>query len=399
MAGSKPKAASQPARFSPWVLPLTAITVIVVGFLFVRPYLGAILFSALISFLFNPVYKYFVHKTNRQGLSVALTISVATLSIVIPCLLLGALTIGQVNTMIAKYQQGSVSFGSAHVQEVVDTGLDRVENLVHALPGGEGVNIDKQAIVQKLKDGLLAGLSFLAQSIAHIGTAIFGFIGTFILSIFLISSMLRYQEELLAFIKKISPFDNSINTLYLHRVALMTKAMVKGQFIIATAQGAAATFSLWLVGLDYAGFFFIFLTFLSFIPLGAGIVTIPIGIVFILTGHIWQGIFIILWHMFVVSMIDNILRPRLVHPDAHLNTALMLLAVFSGMAIFGFLGVVYGPVLMILLITSIRIYAEYNGRRTRLGLAAESEFDTGQLPATEPKQPTWRKWLPFLKQR
>lgn len=394
MAGPKTQPSTTgPARLSPWVLPLTAVFVLVVGFLFVKPYIAAILFSALISFVFNPVYKRFVQKTKRAGLSVALTICVATLSIIIPCFLLAMLTVGQVNTMISNYQHEEISFGSANIQEVVDTGIDRAENIVHVLPGGESITINKDAIVEKLKDGLLEGLRFLAESLAHVGAAFFGLIGTFILSIFLISSMLRYQDELLAFLRRISPFDNSINNLFLHRVGLMTKAMVKGQFVIATCQGFAATFSLWLVGLDYFGFFFVFLTFMSFIPLGAGIITIPIGFVFIFTGHFWQGAFIILWHMLVVSMIDNILRPRLVHPDARLNTALMLLAVFSGMAIFGFLGVVYGPVVMILLVTTIRIYAEYNGKRERLGLVAESEFSGKSAVVAVPQKHHYFKKL------
>lgn len=359
--------------------------------------MATILFSALISFIFNPVYKYFLRKTKKAGPSVALTITVATLSIIIPCFILGALTLGQVNTMITKYQSGSINIGSAQVQEVVDTGVDRIQSIIHALPGGESINVDKGTIIAKLKDGAIAGLQYLTKSIAHIGAAFFGFITMFILSIFLISSMLRYQDELISILKRISPFDDSINSLYLHRVGLMTKAMVKGQFIIAACQGAAATFSLWLVGLDYAGFFFIFLTFMSFIPLGAGIITIPIGVVFILTGHFWQGAFIILWHMFVVSMIDNLLRPHLVHPEAKLNTALMLLAVFSGLAIFGFFGVVYGPVIMILLVTTIRIYAEYNGQRQRVGLTAKSEFSQQQAPPGN--HISWRSFVPFVKQR
>ena len=180
----------------------------------------------------------------------------------------------------------------------------------------------------------------------------------------------------------------------------MTKAMVKGQFIIAACQGFASALSLWLVGVNYFGFFFIFLTFLSFIPLGAGIITIPIGVVFILTGHFWQGAFIIVWHMFVVSMIDNILRPHLVSPNTRLNTALMLLAVFAGMATFGFLGVVYGPVIMILLVTTIKIYAEYNSQRNRVGLATGSEFS--KLPLSTQSSLfsslySYKKYLPKRK--
>lgn len=381
MAGQKVKSVTKTGHISPWVLPLSAIFVLVVGFLFIRPYFSAILFSALISFTFNPLYKYFLRKTNRPGLSVASTLGVATLAVILPCILLAIMTFNQISNMVSTYQSGSVSFGSASLNSVVATGTDRVQAIVNTLPGGKGVDIDKQAVQEKVKTGLLDALDALANAIGHFGTAIFGFIATFILSLFLIASMLRYQDELIGLLKRISPFDNTINTLYLRRVALMTKAMVKGQFIIAATQGLAATFSLWVVGIDYFVFFFILLTFASFIPLGAGIVTIPIGVVLILTGNVWQGVFIILWQLFFVSLIDNFMRPYLVNKDAYLNAGLMMLAVFSGLALFGILGIVYGPVIMILLVTTIRIYAEHNGKRERVGLLAESEFGGATTPA------------------
>lgn len=380
-------------HISPWVLPLTAIFVLVVGFIFIRPYFGAVLFSALISFTFNPLYKFFLRKTNRHGLSIASTLGIATLAVILPCVFLAIMSFNQITSMVSNYQKGSISFGSASLNSVVATGTDRVQSIVSALPGGQSVQIDKQAVQDKVKTGLVDALDALANAIGHFGTAIFGFIATFILSLFLISSMLRYQDELLNLLKRISPFDDSINTLYLRRVALMTKAMVKGQFIIAATQGLAATFSLWLVGIDYFGFFFILLTFASFIPLGAGIVTIPIGVVLILTGNVWQGVFVILWQLFFVSLIDNFMRPYLVNKDAYLNAGLMMLAVFSGLALFGILGIVYGPVIMILLVTTIRIYAEHNGKRERVGLLAESEFGGPTTVATKQKHHYFKKLL------
>ncbi len=210
----------------------------------------------------------------------------------------------------------------------------------------------------KLLDGLV-------DFIKHTGTAIFGLISTFILGIFLTIGMLKYQSELIDFIKKLSPFDDSINDLYLARAAAMTTAMVKGQFIIATIQGILSAFSLWLIGVEYFWFFATILTFLSFIPLGAGIITIPIGIVVALTGNFAQGLFVIFYHILVVSNVDNLLRPKLVPKAARMSSALLLLAVFSGLAVFGATGVVYGPVIMILLISALEIYAQYNQGRDR----------------------------------
>jgi predicted PurR-regulated permease PerM len=76
----------------------------------------------------------------------------------------------------------------------------------------------------------------------------------------------------------------------------------------------------------------------------------------ILFGNVFGGIFVIAWHLIVVTNIDNVLRPILIPRQARLDSALMLLAVFAGITMFGFLGIVIGPVLMIVIVTTISVY-------------------------------------------
>jgi predicted PurR-regulated permease PerM len=360
------KKRSSPIKKTPVALQITVAIAFITGFFFVRSYFGAILLSALIAFLFNPVYKRLLKKTGRQGVSISATLVIAGLSIVLPLVFIIGVSVAQIGSIVTDYQNGSLNVGPTDIQQVVDNGANRIDQIISALPGGSEVHIDKQKTANQIKDAIIAGLNFLATSLAGIGSAILGFISTFILSIFLISSMLRYQKELIDLIKRLSPFENRLSDLYLYRASIMTTGMVKGQFVIATTQGFASALSLWLVGVRYFWFLFLILSFLSFIPLGAGIITIPIGLIFILTGNVWQGIYIILWHMLVVSFIDNILRPKLVKKDARLNTALMMLAVFSGIAVFGAAGVVYGPVIMILIVTTLYIYSQYNAAQKRV---------------------------------
>jgi predicted PurR-regulated permease PerM len=84
----------------------------------------------------------------------------------------------------------------------------------------------------------------------------------------------------------------------------------------------------------------------------------PIGICMMLTGNIMGGLIVILGHLLIVTNIDNILRPRLVPAEAKLDSALMILSVFSGIALLGFLGIVVGPVIMIIIVTTIIVYSE-----------------------------------------
>jgi predicted PurR-regulated permease PerM len=96
----------------------------------------------------------------------------------------------------------------------------------------------------------------------------------------------------------------------------------------------------------------------------------------ILFGNVFGGVFVIAFHLVVVTNVDNVLRPILVPREARLDSALMLLAVFAGIAMFGFWGIVIGPVLMIVVVTTISVY-----------LAVYKGVPLDQFDDDEPKKP------------
>ena len=196
-------------------------------------------------------------------------------------------------------------------------------------------------------------------------------------------ALLVNREKLRTLIGQLNPLGDEVTDLYLRKAGAMVRGTVSGQFVIALCQGVAAAASIYVAGFRHGFFIFaILLTALSIIPLGAGIVTIPFGIGMILYGNIAGGAFVVLWHLAVVTNIDNFLRPVLVPRDARLNPALMLLSLFAGIAMFGPWGIVIGPVLMILIVTTIDVYlAVYKG----------VELDTSD------EQPARRNWLPRRK--
>ena len=197
--------------------------------------------------------------------------------------------------------------------------------------------------------------------------------------------MLLNQAKIMDTVKKLNPLGDEVSELYLRRIEAMTKATVRGQFIIAFWQGTVSAAVLAVTGLgDLFFFFWAVLTVFSIIPLGAGIISIPIGLTMMITGNIWQGIIVILNHVFVVSNIDNVLRPRLVPQSARLDAALMILAVFAGMGMFGFFGIVLGPVIMIIVLTTIQLFLEVFRNTKSIG---DEKTDT---PPPKPKHKFWQ---------
>ena len=243
-----------------------------------------------------------------------------------------------------------------------DRAIAFVNNLLAKLPFGhftvtaESLRHTMVSVSQNVGQWLLRSLKGAA------GGAI-GVVTSAIIFLYVLISLLTNQEQLLTLVRRLNPLGEEVTDLYLAKMGAMVKGTVKGQFIIATVQGVLGAASIYIAGFHNGFFIFaIFLTALSVIPLGSGIVTIPFGIGMILFGNIVGGLFVVLFHLIGITNIDNFLRPILVPREARLDPALMLLAVFSGLAMFGFWGIVLGPVLMIIIVTTISVYlAVYKG--------------------------------------
>jgi len=189
-------------------------------------------------------------------------------------------------------------------------------------------------------------------------------------------------DDLRLLIRRLNPLGEEATDLYLAKMAAMVRGTVRGQFVIALAQGIAGAISIYIAGFHDGFFIFaILLSALSVIPLGGGIVTIPFGIGLALFGNVIGGIFVIVFHVIVVTNIDNVLRPILVPKEAKLDSALMLLSVFAGITMFGFLGIVIGPVVMIVIVTTISVYLwVYQGVPMDMGTEdAEQDRPPGPL--------------------
>jgi predicted PurR-regulated permease PerM len=185
----------------------------------------------------------------------------------------------------------------------------------------------------------------------------FGAITSAILFLYVFISLLTNRDKVLLLIRRLNPLGEEITDLYLSKMGAMVKGTVMGQFVIAVCQGVAGAVSIYIAGFHQGFFLFaVLLSALSVIPLGSGVITIPFGVGMILFGNVFGGVFVILFHIIVITNIDNFLRPILVPRAARLDSALMLLAVFAGIAMFGAWGIVIGPVLMIVIVTTISVY-------------------------------------------
>lgn len=338
-------------------LSIATIGALIAGFIFLRPFVSLIIISAVAAFSFFPVYAFLQSKLRKEGPAASITLLSAFIIVVIPVLLLGFVTFNQTTSLIRNVND---YIGGRDLSVVGTQLLDGVNATLGSVTNNS-VTLELNDIQDYIGKAVSAAGKFLVSFLQSSIGGISSLITSILLFIYLFLAFLTHHRTLIRTFKQLNPLGDEISNVYLRRASLMTKAMVRGQFIIAAAQGITSAVILYIAGIELFALMALVLTILSIIPLGAGIIVIPIGIAQILLGNIWQGVIILVGHFLIISNIDNILRPILVPKEARLNSALTLLAVFAGIAMFGFLGIVIGPVLMILIVTTIEMYNQTNG--------------------------------------
>lgn len=131
------------------------------------------------------------------------------------------------------------------------------------------------------------------------------------------------------------------------------KGVVYGLIGTALAQGFLAAIGFWLAGVPGPFFLGLLTFFLSVLPIGAPLIWIPATAWLFYSGDIGWGIFMGLWGFFVVSGVDNFLKPILIGQASALPLLLVFLGILGGAFAFGFLGVFIGPTLLAVVFTLV----------------------------------------------
>lgn len=341
------------------LLPLAVIIALILGFLLIKDFIIVIFLSFIAAVIFYPLYQWLTRKTGRAGFAAALTFVITLFVVIIPLVITVLITVTEIERLIHDL---TVDYGTA-AMNTSETLIVQLNDFLFNITNGR-LQVTPEKLQETLTSFAATIANYMLDLIKNSFSGIASFVTQFILYIFLFTAILRNADTLIRILRTMNPLGDKTSEVYLQRAGQMTKGAVGGQFVIAFCQGIAEAAVLYIAGIDYFFFFALVLSFLSIIPLGGGILAIPIGILQVLTGNIWQGLFILAMHFLVITNIDNVLRPRLIPKSVRLNSALMMLAVFGGIGLFGFLGIVIGPVIMIVVLTTIQIYLPIAERRT-----------------------------------
>jgi predicted PurR-regulated permease PerM len=339
-------------------LAVATVIAILFGAYFLRQYFILIVVAAVVAYLFTPLYDR-LNKKMGTGVSATLTLLAAFASVIVPISLIVLIAVVQITEMV-KSVAGWVE--KTDMSTLGDKTLKFVNELLARIPFVD-VTVTPDMIRKGMATVAQNGGEWLLHTLQGAAGGLIGAITAAILFLYVFISLLTNKDAVQRLIRQLNPLGEEVTDLYLAKMGAMVNGTVRGQFIIAVCQGVAGAISIYIGGFHDGFFIFaILLSALSVIPLGSGVISIPFGIGMMLFGNVFGGIFVVAFHLIVVTNIDNFLRPILVPKEARLDSALMLLSVFAGITMFGAFGIVIGPVLMIVIVTTISVYlAVYKG--------------------------------------
>ena len=325
------------------------VLVSVATFYIFKPFLIALLLAAILAIFFQKMYAFFLAKTgNHKGLSSLATSLIILLIIIVP-LLVVFIFVG--NEIMSAYQ--SISASGDFYQNKVEPLVGQIKTSQFYNTLGLDQILNKEAFAQYSRQLGQLALVFVQNaylSITHIFFMIF--VMFFSLYYFFIDG-----KEIVRKIMYVSPLRDSHENLLVDKFISISRATVKGTFIICMLQGLLGGMVFYIVGIPSAIVWGVIMMLFALIPMvGSAIIWFPIAIILLMMGSIWQGILVLVVGIGLISTVDNIVKPRLVGKDTQLHPLFILLATLGGLAIFGLVGVIIGPIIIALFVSLWDIY-------------------------------------------
>ena len=319
-----------------------------------KNFVSVIVLSFVYSISVEPLYRLLHRFFKSERLASITTLLISFVLIFIPILLMVNFFIGEATSL-----QKNVKLDSGALAQTVETRVRSVYITARQLPF-VGQFVHPLTVSQTIEKSADSISKFLVSKAVTIGSSTASMLANFFIFLFMVYFIIPSLPRIKKLLEELSPLDDEIDKLYIDRVTSMISTVVKGTFIVALVQGMLGGLFIWIAGVDYVLILTTVMIIASLIPVvGTGFITIPISILLYLNGQPIPALIVLLGQLIFISNIDNVIRAELVARESSLHPALMLISIFGGISVFGIWGFLYGPVIMILFVTSLEIYRKH----------------------------------------
>lgn len=323
----------------------------VLAFFIFAPFLNALFLAVIFATTFAPVHKRILAVTREnRGLSALLAMMFVLVVLVVPVTFLSIQIFKESTTLYSSLVDNGGTVGLTRGAE------DAVRSLgITFLPAG---SLD-------LSQYMKQGLSFLIQ---HLGT-VFSNVAKIMVDIFVLLIALYYLFKDGHALKKsviaMSPLQDIYDESIFRKLELAINGVVRGSIAVGLVQGVLTAIGLTFFGVPNPVLWGSVAAIAALIPgVGTSVVLIPCILFLFFNGATVPSAGLFIWWVVAVSLVDNVLGPKIVGKGAQLHPFLILLSVLGGVSFFGPLGFLFGPLALSLLFAFLEVYSSIRKKRT-----------------------------------
>lgn len=332
---------------------LILVLLVTIGcYLVFRPFLTEIVMAAILATIF---YKPFTDLTKflkgRQNFAALLMCLLLILVVILPSV---KLLVYGAEKSVETYDE-TVAFFSNHNLN------DFFQNDFFKKVPFSYLNLDTYNFQsQNFQNTLMSALKTSSAWLLSLATTAVTETTNFFFSLFLIILTMFFffvdGKKMLQRLMLLSPLPNKYDEEIFRKFRVVSYTTLVSTFVAAFAQGVAGAIGFAVVGFPVF-LAFVLVSFLSLLPyLGSMIFYVPVGIYYLMTGEIWRGVFVLVWGFVVIGLIDNVVRAYMIKDEAEINPIFVFFSILGGIALFGFWGVIIGPLVVALAVTVFHIY-------------------------------------------
>ena len=339
---------------------LILVVLAVISFLIIKPFLTAVLTGIVFSYIFYPVYLRINKKISSKNFSALITSILVILVLTLPLFfVLNTVSKEAYATYIlSKQKLSSVQLVGSECQPADKTSC-KILNFINE-------KADEPQFRYYFDTTVRYATTKITEGISNILFTIPIFILHIFITLFVMFFLFRDGRLLIVKLEKLLPLKDKYRKRVFVRLNNMTYAVIYGSIIIAIIQGTLGGIGFFIFGLPAPFLWGIVMIFASLIPfVGSSLIWFPAALLLLFNGIIEsettliiRGVLLIVYGVFLVGTIDNILKPKIIGDKGGLHPVFVLLGVVGGLQLFGFIGVLIGPILLAIMVTFVQIYEE-----------------------------------------
>lgn len=330
------------------------------AFYITRPFLPILIAGTIIAYLAYPLYKRILKYTKSNNIaSLIVTISIILILTLPFVLVLGIVSKEAYDTYTTLNQHDiGTNFLRIACKDENWLSCKATKSFAGFLPESD-LDYYIQATVKKITEFIIKNVSQFLATIPAI-------LLNFFVMVFVVYYLLKDGQAIGRKIKDILPLKGAHKQHVLDKFHEITYATFYGNILVAIIQGFLGGMGFFLLGVQSPILWGFVMSLFALLPyFGTAVIWLPTALNLIFIGYLQsdnsstiRGIILIAYGILVISSIDNILKPKLIGAKAKVHPILVLLGVLGGLNLFGFIGIILGPVMLALLMTFVDIYQE-----------------------------------------